>query len=47
MDWENDVDFILGYLNQCMKMNHIPKRILDIMLFLTTEIKKIKDDKKK
>lgn len=46
IDFEHDIHFILGYLDQCRKMNHAPEKIIDILLFLTNEIKKIKEGNK-
>jgi len=44
MDWEDDTDFILGYLSQCKRLGGFPEpeRLLDIVIFLIEEIKKIK-----
>lgn len=40
MEWENDVHFILGYLDQCKKMNKFPERIIDVLIFLLKNHKK-------
>ena len=47
MEWENDLDFILGYLRQCKKENIQPKYEYDILLKLCEEVKKLKDEMNK
>ena len=43
--FEYDIDFILGYLKESIKLKHEPQKLLEIILFLTKEIKKIKEEK--
>lgn len=43
MEWQDDVDFIFGYLDQCKKMNKQPEKIIEILLFL---LKKLKNEQK-
>ena len=44
MNFEEDLSFIIGYLDQSIKMGYYPEKIPEILLFLSKEIKKISDE---
>lgn len=46
MEFEEDIDFIIGYLNQSKKMDYNPQKLVDILLFLCKEIKRINKEEK-
>lgn len=43
MEWKEDIDFIIGYMNQCKKMDHSPEHLYDIIIFILKELKKLKE----
>lgn len=39
----DDIDWVIGYLDQAIKMKHSPEKIAEILLYLAREIKEIKE----
>ena len=47
MKFEKDLDFIIGYLDQCIMMDFKTDRTLEILLYLCQQVKVIKERNKK
>lgn len=39
------IEGIIGYLDQCVKMDHEPEKLVPIILFLAKEMQKLRDGK--
>lgn len=45
IEFKYDIDFIIGYLKHCNKLNHDSQKIQEILIFMLEEIKKLKEQK--